>query len=346
MKEQIPPSLTFVVIVYNSGSMIEETLERLATDIERADWKNADILVVDDGSTDDTAAKATAYKKHTSVPITVHTQKNQGRLVASRVGTELAQGELVSFIGARVFMNEGSLAYLKDQLLSHPERRVWNCHIEVPRRHNIQAQFWHILTFVAWRRYLKKPHLMSFNIDDFDYYPKGTGGFICPKNLLLEGYSHLNSIYDDEKYSSDDTTLIRYIATKERIYMGPGYAADYIARSGFRNFVKHTYDRGAFLLDSYMRPGTRFFWPIIAYFLLFVPVLIVCILMPWLLLLIPVFIVLVVAGLLILGAALRDIVGFCILAPVFAFVYNLGMWKGLGIYLRTIIGRRFGKTTS
>lgn len=329
------PSLTFVAILYNASTLIDATLSRLTNEIENAKWDNADILVVDDGSTDDTVEKIKKFKKTTNVSITIHQQKNEGRLVASKVGTKLAKGELVSFIGARVFMNKGSLVYLKKQLLKHPERKVWNCHVEVPRKHNLQAQFWHVLTFVAWRRYLRKPRLISFDINDFDYYPKGTGAFICPKGLLLEGYEHINSIYSDERYSSDDTTLIRYISTKEKIYMAPGYAVDYIARSGLRDFIKHTYDRGAFLLDSYMRPGTRFYIPIILYFILFIPAVISVIVYPILLLLIPAGMIFVFAVLLVIGIKLRDATGFILLAPIFGFIYSIGLWKGLFIYFKT-----------
>lgn len=339
MKKTSAPSITFVVILYNAGKMIHNTLARLTAEIEAAQWSNADILVVDDGSTDDTVAKINAFKKTTSVPIRIHKQKNKGRLTASKVGTELAHGALVSFIGARVLMNKRSLSWLKTQLITHPERKVWNCHIEVLTKGNLQAQFWHVITFVAWRRYLRKPRLISYDIQDFDYYPKGTGAFICTKELLLEGYKHIDSIYDDQKYSSDDTTLIRYIATKERIYMSPLYAADYIARSGVRDFVKHSYDRGTFLLDSYMRPGTRLFVPIILYFVLFLPIILSIILFPVLLLIGLAGCVLVYMSLVIMGVKPRDATGFFLLAPMFGVVYSAGMWKGLVIYFKSRLSR-------
>lgn len=333
-KKVTPPSLTFVTILYNAENMIERTLDCLVESIQCAQWKNADILVVDDGSTDKTVAVIEQYKKKTGVSITIHSQKNQGRLIASKAGTELAQGEIVSFMGARVFMHKKSLLWLKEQLARHPNRKVWNCHIEVPRKHNIQAQFWHVLTFIAWRKYLRKPRLISYGSEDFDYYPKGTGAFICPRELLLEGYNHLDSIYDDEKYSSDDTTLIRYIATKERIYMSPNYSADYVARSGWKAFVRHTYDRGSFLLDSYMRPGTRFYVPIIIYFILFIPAVVIVALNLWLLLAIPLGMVVVFIGLIMIGVGGRDALGFCCLAPIFGFIYNLGMWRGLFFFIQ------------
>ena len=57
------PSLTFVVIVHNAQHMIEETLDRLTEAIVAAEWANADIVVVDDGSTDDTYKVVDSYSK-------------------------------------------------------------------------------------------------------------------------------------------------------------------------------------------------------------------------------------------------------------------------------------------
>jgi glycosyltransferase involved in cell wall biosynthesis len=328
-KKHKVPSLTFVVIVYNSESLIRNTLERLVAAIERAEWHSADILVVDDGSTDKTPAIVKDIAKSAPVKITLHRQKNLGRLQASINGTKKATGDLVSFIGGRVYMQVDSLVYLKKQLLSHPERRVWNCHIDIPRQGNIQAQFWYVVTYAVWYRYLRKPRLLSYNIDDFDYYPKGTGGFVCPRDILLGNYQKLESIYDDPQYASDDTTLIRHISEQERIYMSPKYAADYIARSSFLKFIRHTYDRGVFLLDSYMRPGTRLFIPILMYFILSIPAVILTIIYPWLLLCGLGLLALTYIALVLFKLRADDALGFCILAPLFALVYSLGLWKGL-----------------
>lgn len=323
------PSITFVFILKNAASMVEETLAKLVLSIDTAEWSTADILVVDDGSTDDTVKVIRQFSKSTKVPVKILSQENQGRMKASMNGTKAAKGDLVSFIGSRCMMHKNSLKFLKKQLLKHPDRKVWNCHVEVVRKGNIQARFWHVLTFVAWRRYLRRPRYVSFGSEDFDYYPKGTGGFICPRELLLEGYAQMDSIYNNEKFASDDTTLIRYIATKERIHMDPGYSVDYAARSSLKSFIIHTYGRGIFLLDSYLRPGTRFFVPIIIYFIVFIPLIVLLVIFPALLLAIPVGIAVVFVALLAFGLKVRDAAGFCFAAPIFAVVYSIGMWKGL-----------------
>lgn len=328
------PSLSFVVICHNAETLVETALERLCTAIERADWTNAEVVVVDDGSTDRTAEVVSSFAAGTAVPIRLHSQPNGGRLVASRNGVGMATGELVSFIGERVWMHEDALVNLRRLMAEHPEARVWNCHIEIPRDDNPYAQFWYVLTYLGWRRYLADPRLVTFGLDDFDYYPKGTGGFICPRDLLLEGYDSLASVYEDEKNASDDTALIRWIAERERIWMSPEYAADYVSRSDMSDFARHSYHRGTMLLDSYLHRGTRLHRPLLGYFALSPLAALAVVRKPRLLLAAPLTLLAVALGLRRAGVPRRDVQGFTLLAPVFGAVFSAGMWRGLVMIVR------------
>lgn len=337
------PTLTFVVIVHNGADMIEQAVASVCDAIERADWTGAEVLVVDDGSTDDTVARVAALAGRTSVRVRTLSQANAGRLAASKAGVEHCATELVSFIGVRMRMHPDSLVHLAEELREHPERRVWNCHIEVPREDNRQAQFWHAMTFIGWRRYLRNPRLVSFGAEDFDYFPKGTGGFVCPRSLLLEGYAALTSIYDDERYASDDTALIRYIAGRERIWMSPRYSADYLARADLKGFARHTFDRGTLFLDSYLHPGTRMFWPLVAFFIGTPVAALLALRRPRLLLLAPVASATAAGALRAVGVKGRDVAGFSLLAPAFGVLFGAGLWRGLYLLARSSLRRRRAK---
>lgn len=340
-----PPTLSFVVICHNAARLIETTLDRLCTAIEHADWPGIELVVVDDGSTDATAALVQAFASTSDVPIRLHSQTNQGRLAASRTGVELARGELVSFIGERVFMHPQALVNLARLIAEHPDARVWNCHIDIPRQNNPQAQFWYVLTFLGWRRYLAKPRLVTFGLEDFDFYPKGTGGFICPRSLLLEGYSQLTGLYEDEKNASDDTALIRWIAARERIWMSPEYGADYVSRADMSDFVRHSFQRGTMLLDSYLHPGTRLYRPLIAYFVASPFALLAVWRRPQLLLAAP--LALVGSGVFLRrsGVSKSDVRGFTLLAPLFGLVFSAGMWRGIAAVARQGWSSRRGART-
>jgi glycosyltransferase involved in cell wall biosynthesis len=335
------PSLTFVVIAHNEAARITKLLDTVLTAVDRANWSDAQILVVDDGSTDNTVEVVADLAVRSAVPIKVLSQPNLGRLAATRAGVQQATGEYICILGTRMRMHPDSLCHLQQQLTEHPERRVWNCHIDTPTAGNLQAQFWCAMTFVGWRRYLADPRLVSFGTDEFDYYPTGTGGFVAPKELLIAGYEQLDSIYDDDEaqYASDDTALLRYIAQQELIWMTPEYSADYLARTGFVDFVKHTYHRGTMFLDSYLRPGTRLYWPTIVVLAASVPAAVLAVRKPKVLLGVPVAVGGATAGLAVLGVEKRNLPGFALLAPVFGVVFTAGMWKGLWLLIRARLRR-------
>src|ERR1700729_1760020 len=52
--EMSHPRLSIVIPAYNESARIEGTLERVLWCVQKRDW-DAEVLVIDDGSTDDTA---------------------------------------------------------------------------------------------------------------------------------------------------------------------------------------------------------------------------------------------------------------------------------------------------
>ena len=46
--------------------------------------------------------------------------------------------------------------------------------------------FGNVLVHIAWARYFDDPRPTSYGLDDFDHFPKGTGCFVAPRELLLQ----------------------------------------------------------------------------------------------------------------------------------------------------------------
>jgi hypothetical protein len=175
--------------------------------------------------------------------------------------------------------------------------------------------------------------LLSYDIADFDHYPKGTGIFIAPKRLIQDATAWFESQTKDIKNSSDDTLLIRYIAERQRIWISPGFTSIYFARTTLRGFIGHTYHRGMFFVDGFLRPGTRFYYPLIAFLAISCLIPVALILYPGLIAFAAIgFAVvwsleLVVALLLKIG--LKDALSLFILSPIFAFFYGAGIWRAV-----------------
>ncbi len=84
-----------MIPVYNAAALIEESLQSVLDQ----HYRNVEIVVVDDGSTDDSLAVVRAFAA-TRPRVTVLTQANGGVGVARRTGTEAATGEFLTFVDA------------------------------------------------------------------------------------------------------------------------------------------------------------------------------------------------------------------------------------------------------
>ncbi|MFI5607211.1 glycosyltransferase family 2 protein [Amycolatopsis sp. NPDC051903] len=247
------PSLSVVIPVYNEQDWIERSVGALVTAAGAAGWP-VEIVVVDDGSTDATPEKLAALQRRHG--ITVLVQPNSGRFEARRAGLAKASGQQVLLVDSRVIVDETSLAFLRDQLVAHPERTVWNGHINVESAHNPYAGFLAGMVKIPWRRYCANPRLMSFGIEEFDVFPKGTGFFSAPREVLENASAAFESLFDDSRLASDDTGVLRWIAERHRIFLAPQLSATYHGRDSFKKFAAQSYFRGTTFVDSYLAsPG-------------------------------------------------------------------------------------------
>ena len=86
------PAVSVVVPCYNGAPFLRETLESALAQTHPP----LEVIVVDDGSTDDSAAIAEGF----GPPVRVIRQGNQGESVARNRGVEAATGEWVAFLDA------------------------------------------------------------------------------------------------------------------------------------------------------------------------------------------------------------------------------------------------------
>lgn len=89
------PSVGVLIPTYNRISNLLKTLEHL----ERQTWKDFEVVIVNDGSTDDTVAQVEHYRESASFPITFETQKNSGPAAARNHGIALMRPTLTILLG-------------------------------------------------------------------------------------------------------------------------------------------------------------------------------------------------------------------------------------------------------
>jgi len=98
------PQVSIVIPAYNSGPLLRDTL----AGIRSQTFQNFEIIVVDDGSTDDTQQIVTS----TAPAVRFYRQSNQGPAAARNRGVSLALGEYIAFCDHDDIWNERHLETL------------------------------------------------------------------------------------------------------------------------------------------------------------------------------------------------------------------------------------------
>ncbi len=334
--------LTVVVPTYNGSKWLPSTISKIKTALDYAEIVKFEIIVVDDGSTDDTVKVVEGVKDNTSLPIRIVSQDNGGRFLARQTGADHAKYENLLFVDTRVYIGEESLAYVLGRREKDATRNVWCSHVRIDTKGNPYARFWEVIAYVSWRKYFKNPRDLSYGIKDFDEYPKGTTCFFITKTILKEANKWFLKNTKDLKTSNDDTLLLRHVAETNSISVSPDFWCTYHARSTMKQYVKHVYHRGKVFVDGFLRrDGNKYFWPLVGFLILTVVLPIFIILAPQF------FPMLILIGLImwfaeiimlsLIGVPYKDSLSFFVLSPVFAIFYGLGIWRA---FIKTSIRRK------
>jgi len=106
------PLVSVVVSAYNHGRYIQETLRSVFAQT----YSNFEVIVVDDGSTDDTATKLQAFNDRI---LYVH-QENQGVAGSRNTGIQKARGEFIALLDGDDLWEPGKLAIQTEALERSP----------------------------------------------------------------------------------------------------------------------------------------------------------------------------------------------------------------------------------
>lgn len=332
--------LSVVVPAYNAASWLPKSIPRTEDALKAAKVRKAEILIINDGSIDDTEMVAANLNTH--YPLRVINQPNSGRFLARKTGTDQAKYQNILFIDTRIYIAKNGLKFIFDEIEKKPDRKVWTSHVYLDKSSNIYARFWDSITFIAWRKYFKNPRDYSYGIEQFDRFPKGTTCFFVPKKIIQSANNWFINNTKDLKTSNDDTLLIRHIAEQTNININPIFSCTYHARTNFKQFFRHVYHRGQVFVDGFLRnDGNIFYYPLILFLLFSIST-------PILLVIFPQYLVLVLvtalalwvtspAIMILLGVPPIDALSTFMLLPAFIVSYGAGIWKAF--YKLQIKGR-------
>ena len=181
--------ISVIIPAYNAEQYIERCLESVV----KQTYKNLEIIVVDDGSTDNTGDICEQYAKRDKRILVIH-QQNKGLTRSRKVGITLSKGEYIGFVDSDDWIDEDMYEYLYQNMLKfdaqvvtsgrylefngrstkipdsvkpgiyHPLNNKYFCQNMIYDEDDI---LWGI-TPNFWNKLFKKQHLIGFqqNVDD------------------------------------------------------------------------------------------------------------------------------------------------------------------------------------
>ncbi len=242
--DKIPISV--IVPVYNESSSIEECLTALINQKGMNFPDDYELIVVDDGSTDDSVKKIEKYPVRL-----IRLDKNCGRIYTRKTGAENAGHRTLLFLDPR-FIASNDLLESFQRVRYTPLIAGVNLRLEKDLT-NPEVRFF----FLIRRRYYypyyppdKKKGFVYITESNFNKVPKGTGCLFIQKELFLEAIPEKFT-----KHTSDDTKLFDYIVFKKHIpiLQHCGIKIYYKHRSDSKETVKMVIRRGVTYFDFYVR---------------------------------------------------------------------------------------------
>ncbi len=200
-----------------------ETLDACLTALTSQDYprERFEVIVVDDGSTDETAQIATKF----SVRL-ISLGSNQGRIVARNTGAQAARFETLVFNDARVTPER--------ELLAKISKREYEPLIPDVRDYDGSrwgfARFFYLLRCRLYAPYYplsKDRGEFWITTENFDRAPKGTGCFVCSRGRWIA-----NQPEKSDRETSDDTRILRKIVATKPILRTVAASARYQQRTG------------------------------------------------------------------------------------------------------------------
>lgn len=263
----MPTPFSIIIPAYNC----QDHLRRLLTQIQELDYDKSqlEVLVVDDGSTDQTASVAIEMGA-----TLIQQEENMGRVITRERGAREAKHETLVFVDARcniekdLLKNAAKLNYLplmgvgmSDKTLSIIDR-VFYC---------IRKKVYH-----PYEPQIKYAESLWLKPGEFDGRPKGTGLLIIQRNMFLN--CALEEKYQDV---NDDTKLLHNIVHKGApILRHTSLPFFYEHRHEWSQLLKHTFFRGPKFYDYYLVKEGPYFKYLLLGLILLVALIVLFILKP------------------------------------------------------------------
>ena len=115
---------SIIIPLYNKAPYIRKALETVCAQT----YRDYEIIVVNDGSTDDSAVVAESYLQHAEgICYTIISQDNAGVAAARNRGVKQASGDYMAFLDADDWWEPDYLARMAELIADYPQAGVYGC---------------------------------------------------------------------------------------------------------------------------------------------------------------------------------------------------------------------------
>ena len=113
--------ISVIIPNYNHAHLIEKAI----ISIYQQSVKPYEIIVVDDGSTDESIKVISNLRKKISSLKLITCRKNNGVLRAGMLGVKESSGDILNFRAADDVMPDNSIKLVQDALIKYPNRKLF-----------------------------------------------------------------------------------------------------------------------------------------------------------------------------------------------------------------------------
>jgi glycosyltransferase involved in cell wall biosynthesis len=195
------PFISIVIPTYNSENFITKTLETVCSQT----YNNYEVIISDDGSTDDTVETARAFfdrygHRESKILINSH----EGAAAARNRGIEVANGDWISFLDSDDLWFEKKLSMVADYILQNEVDVICHSVIEKSSEKEILVKRY------DFHNYKLSPFLSLYRSNSL-----GTSAVTVKKNLLVEA-----GLFDESLPVAHDYDLWLRVAMIPNIRIG------------------------------------------------------------------------------------------------------------------------------
>lgn len=195
------PLISVIIPIYN----VSEYLERCVKSVQRQSYKNLEIVLVDDGSTDGSGAICDDLERSDSRIKVVH-QLNLGVATARNTGLDASSGEYISFVDSDDYVHPDFIKYLYSKLIEN------DCEISICSF--IGTDSWEYSKEINWDE----------TVDVYDrrqlldkFYSDMHGAIIMLWNKLISRKCIDGIRFDDGFIHEDEGTTFKFLYNASRI---------------------------------------------------------------------------------------------------------------------------------